>query len=187
MNEKLTSKKYIIFMAHKGGVGKSTMSKQCSRELHRIGKAIEGQDYDPQQHFARFMEVNSYLFSDEELAEYVIVDTQGAHTQTNVEIMQGMKNENALFVILFRPTEDDYKETLVIRDRLKAQGILDKALFVINGCYRENDKDVKEFKERLSDTVKVANSVFVQRKNYAKEPDSKVRGEISRFLHEAVL
>ncbi|HGO5304493.1 TPA: ParA family protein [Vibrio harveyi] len=187
MSEKTTPKKYIIFMAHKGGVGKSTMSKQFSRELHRLGKVIEGQDYDPQQHFARFMEVNSYLFTKQEEAEYVVVDTQGAHTQTNIDIMQGMQHEDALFVVLFRPTEDDYKETLVIRDRLKAQGVLDKALFVVNGCYRENDKDVKEFKERLRDTVKVAQSVFVQRKNYAKEPDSKVRGEISRFLHEAVL
>lgn len=180
-------KKYLILKAAKGGVGKSTMCKQFSRELHRLGKSISGHDYDPQQHFAQFMDVNSYLFSNEEQSEFVLIDTQGAHTQTNIDIMDAMKNEDALFIVLFRPTDDDYKEALKMRDRFKTHGVLDKSIFVANGCYRENDKDVQHFKALLSDTVPVAQSVFVQRKSYSKEPDSKVISEVSRFLHEVVL
>ncbi|WP_305812853.1 hypothetical protein [Photobacterium leiognathi] len=101
--------------------------------------------------------------------------------------MQGMKNEDALFIIPFMPTDDDYKEALKMRDRSKEFGLLDKAIFVANRCYRENDKDVKDFKQRLSTTVNVAKSVFVNRKAYAKEPDSKVINEISRFLNEVVV
>ena len=179
--------KYLIMMASKGGSGKSVLCKQIARELYRIGYKVNGQDYDPQQHYAQFVEVNNAIFSSNGEADFTIVDTQGAHTQTNIDIMQGMKNEDALFIIPFMPTDDDYKEALKMRDRLKEFGLLDKAIFVANRCYRENDKDVKDFKQRLSTTVNVAKSVFVNRKAYAKEPDSKVINEISRFLNEVVV
>ncbi len=179
--------KYLILMASKGGSGKSVLCKQIARELYRTGYKVNGQDYDPQQHYAQFVEVNNAIFSSNGEADFTIVDTQGAHTQTNIDIMQGMKNEDALFIIPFMPTDDDYKEALKMRDRLKEFGLLDKAIFVANRCYRENDKDVKDFKQRLSTTVNVAKSVFVNRKAYAKEPDSKVINEISRFLNEVVV
>ena len=179
--------KYLILMASKGGSGKSVLCKQIARELYRTGYKVNGQDYDPQQHYAQFVEVNNAIFSSNGEVDFTIVDTQGAHTQTNIDIMQGMKNEDALFIIPFMPTDDDYKEALKMRDRLKEFGLLDKAIFVANRCYRENDKDVKDFKQRLSTTVNVAKSVFVNRKAYAKEPDSKVINEISRFLNEVVV
>ena len=179
--------KYLILMASKGGSGESVLCKQIARELYRTGYKVNGQDYDPQQHYAQFVEVNNAIFSFNGEADFTIVDTQGAHTQTNIDIMQGMKNEDALFIIPFMPTDDDYKEALKMRDRLKEFGLLDKAIFVANRCYRENDKDVKDFKQRLSTTVNVAKSVFVNRKAYAKEPDSKVINEISRFLNEVVV
>lgn len=179
--------KYLILMASKGGSGKSVLCKQIARELYRTGYKVNGQDYDPQQHYAQFVEVNNAIFSSNGEVDFTIVDTQGAHTQTNIDIMQGMKNEDALFIIPFMPTDDDYKEALKMRDRLKEFGLLDNAIFVANRCYRENDKDVKDFKQRLSTTVNVAKSVFVNRKAYAKEPDSKVINEISRFLNEVVV
>ena len=179
--------KYLILMASKGGSGKSVLCKQIARELYRTGYKVNGQDYDPQQHYAQFIEVNNAIFSSNGEVDFTIVDTQGAHTQTNIDIMQGMKNEDALFIIPFMPTDDDYKEALKMRDRLKEFGLLDNAIFVANRCYRENDKDVKDFKQRLSTTVNVAKSVFVNRKAYAKEPDSKVINEISRFLNEVVV
>ena len=179
--------KYLILMASKGGSSKSVLCKQIARELYRTGYKVNGQDYDPQQHYAQFVEVNNAIFSSNGEVDFTIVDTQGAHTQTNIDIMQGMKNEDALFIIPFMPTDDDYKEALKMRDRLKEFGLLDNAIFVANRCYRENDKDVKDFKQRLSTTVNVAKSVFVNRKAYAKEPDSKVINEISRFLNEVVV
>ncbi|HIF9201937.1 ParA family protein (plasmid) [Photobacterium damselae subsp. damselae] len=179
--------KYLILMASKGGSGKSVLCKQIARELYRTGHKVSGHDYDPQQHYAQFVEVNGSVFSPDDEADYIIVDTQGAHTKTNIDIMKGMKNEDALFIIPFMPTDDDYKEALKMRDRLKEFDLLDKAVFVANRCYRENDKDAKDFKQRLASTVKVAKSVFVHRKAYAKEPDSKVINEVSRFLNEVVI
>ncbi|MGX9459527.1 ParA family protein (plasmid) [Photobacterium damselae subsp. damselae] len=179
--------KYLILMASKGGSGKSVLCKQIARELYRTGHKVSGHDYDPQQHYAQFVEVNGSVFSPDDEADYIIVDTQGAHTKTNIDIMEGMKNEDALFIIPFMPTDDDYKEALKMRDRLKEFDLLDKAVFVANRCYRENDKDAKDFKQRLASTVKVARSVFVHRKAYAKEPDSKVINEVSRFLNEVVI
>lgn len=176
---------YLIFMASKGGVGKTTLCRQIARELHRVGKRVQGHDYDPQQHFARFVEVNPAMFRDE--PDFTLVDTQGAHTQTNIDIMKGMKNEKALFVVPFRATEDDYTEALRMRDRLGDAGLLDKTIFVLNGIHRENDKDAKHYRELLSPTVNIARSAFVHRKAYAKEPDSKVINEVSRFINEVIL
>lgn len=178
---------YIILMSSKGGSGKSVLCKQFSRELYRLGYSVRAADYDPQQHFAQFAEVNNSMFTESDTADYVLVDTQGAHTQTNIDIIESMKTEKALFVIPFRPTEDDYKEALRMRDRLKENGILDKAVFVANGCYREHDKDVKKYQALLADTVNISSSIFVQRKAYAKDPDSKVISEVSRFLNEIVI
>ncbi|MGR5269759.1 ParA family protein [Vibrio astriarenae] len=178
-------KKYILLMASKGGVGKSSICKQLSRELHRVGKRVEAVDYDPQQHFARFAEVNDYMFVKD--ADYVVVDTQGAHTETNIQLMQAMADEDAMIIIPLRPTEDDYVESLKMRDRLINHNLLEKAVFVINGAYRETDKDAKHFAEMLSSTVSVAKHVFTQRKAFAKEPDGKVVSEMSRFINSQLI
>jgi hypothetical protein len=75
-----------------------------------------------------------------------------------------------------------------MRDRLSKYGILNKAVFVVNGAYRENDKDAKKYKELLSETVSVAESVLTQRKAYGRsDADQKVSAEISKFLIEKIL
>lgn len=178
-------KKYILFMASKGGVGKSALSKQFSREFFRTGYKVQAEDYDPQQHFAKFANANPALFCED--GDIVIVDTQGAHTETNAQLMAAMKEEDALIVVLFRPTEDDYTEALKMRNRLKDHGVLEQSVFVVNGAYREQDKDAKHYSALLSDTVKVSKSLFTQRKAYARDPDSKVINEVSRFINEVIL
>ncbi|GAL14395.1 hypothetical protein JCM19233_5407 [Vibrio astriarenae] len=177
--------KYILLMASKGGVGKSSICKQIARELHRTGYKVQAEDYDPQQHFARFAEVNNYIFVEE--GDYVVIDTQGAHTETNTQLMKAMKNEDATIIIPMRPTEDDYTESLKMRDRLSEFNLLDKSVFVINGAYREIDKDAKHYSAMLRDTANVSKALFTQRKAFAKEPDAKVVSEISRFIHTEIL
>lgn len=172
-------------MASKGGVGKSVISKQFSREFFRLGYKVEAADYDPQQHFAKFAEANPAVFS--ENGDFVVVDTQGAHTETNIQLMEAMKDQDAVIVVPFRPTEDDYTEALKMRNRLKEHGVLDKAVFVVNGAYREIDKDAKKYRELLADTVKVSKSMFTQRKAYARDPDSAVISQVSKFLNEVIL
>ncbi|EGR0997158.1 ParA family protein [Vibrio parahaemolyticus] len=179
------SQKFILLMASKGGVGKSVLAKQFSRELFRLGHSLEMVDYDPQQHFAKFAEANPAIFC--ENGEFVIIDTQGAHTETNVQLMEAMKDEDAVIVVPFKPTDDEYTEALRMRNRLKDHGLLNKAVFVANGVLRANDKDAKMYRELLSSSVKVSKSMFIQRKAYAKEPDSAVISEISKFLNEIVL
>lgn len=176
--------KYILLMASKGGVGKSSICKQLARELHRTGHKVHAEDYDPQQHFARFVELHRYMFVEE--ADHIVIDTQGAHTETNVQLMEAMKKEDALIIIPFRPTEDDYAEALRMRDRLEQFQLLDKTVFIVNGAYRENDKDAKHYIKLLSDTVRVSKVVFTQRKAFAKEPDSKVISEISHFINTEI-
>lgn len=188
LNKKFTEPimaKYILLMASKGGVGKSAICKQLSRELHRLGNKVEAVDYDPQQHLARFANLNNYMFV--ENGDYVVVDTQGAHTETNVKLLEAMREEDATIIVPLRPTDDDYAEALRMRDRLEKFDLLDKSIFVINGAYRANDKDVKNFSNLLSSTVKVSKAVFTQRKAFAKEPDHKVVSEISKFLHSEIL
>ncbi|MCD9492650.1 AAA family ATPase [Photobacterium phosphoreum] len=177
---------FLCLMASKGGVGKSTICKQLARELHRIGRTVAALDYDPQKHLDRFVDANPAMFK-AEYAEYVVVDTQGVHSKKNIEIINAMLTKNALIIVPFRPSEDDYIEALTMRDRLKELGALDKAVFVANACYRETDKDVLHYSSLLSDSVRVAKSVLVQRKAYAKEPDRNVINEISRLLNEVVL
>ncbi|MDF5168640.1 ParA family protein [Vibrio parahaemolyticus] len=177
--------KYILLMASKGGVGKSVICKQISRELHRLGNKVTAMDYDPQQHFARFANLNDYMFAED--GDYIVVDTQGAHTETNIQIMEAMKEEDAKIVVPLRPTDDEYTEALRMRDRLEKFGLLDKAVFVINGAYRVTHKDVKKFSDLLRSSVNVSKAVFTQRTAFAKDPDSKVVSEVSNFLHTEIL
>lgn len=179
--------KHIILMNTKGGVGKTCICKQLSRELYRLGYSVQAVDYDPQQHFAKFANVNASLFTDIE-PDFCIIDTQGVWAGSSKEIIEGINpNDDCMIIVPFTPVEDDYTEALRMRDRFKVAGILNKALFLPNACYRDNDKDVAYYSGLLSDTVYVTKAVFTRRKAFAKEPNARVIFEVSRFIQMEIL
>lgn len=177
--------KYIIIYSTKGGVGKSTFAK-CSHLVLSLleRRKVGGEDLDPQQHYADFLAAHSHL-STSENAEFFIYDTQGAHTEKNAELLNAAGGVDSLIIVPVRPSSDDLKEARRITERLKNHGVMDKTVFVLNGCH--HSKDYSRYIAELKELGRVANKRINTRTAFAEVPKQKELSDFSQLLHEVVL
>lgn len=173
---------YLAFMASKGGVGKSALAKMFHQELTRQGHKVNGKDSDPQQHF------RSYLNSQTEhdTPDVVLIDTQGAWTTDNKELVQLLSTENHKIIVPFKPGDDEVKEALVMAKRLKEMNALDNAVFVVNEAPRDFDPECREYADQLKEYgLNVSKWQFQDLKDMRKTQNKgKAQKQIQRFLHE---
>jgi cellulose biosynthesis protein BcsQ len=179
--------KYLIYYSTKGGVGKSTISKLSHQVLADNNlKKVAGDDTDPQQHYSDWLDANQKWVSEESCAEYYIYDTQGAHTDANVELLNAAKGEDAIIMIPVRPSDDDIKEAKRIADRLSNIGITDKCLFFFNGCIANcNYADYRKKLEALG--IRVARKQINTRKAFAEKPTMREINDVSALLLEVLI
>ncbi|MDP2544690.1 ParA family protein [Photobacterium damselae subsp. piscicida] len=178
--------KYIVFYSSKGGVGKSTFAKITHFVLaNNNQKKVAGDDTNPQQHYADWMNANSSLCSNEEVADYFIYDTQGAHTEVNIEILTACKTENAVILIPVKPSDDDIKEAKRIATRLKQLNVIDKAIFFLNGCVANSN--YKKYREELCSLGRVARKQINNRKAFAETPTQREINDVSALLLEVLI
>ena len=200
--------RYIIYYSTKGGVGKTTLAKLCHLTLTQNNhKAVVGDDTDPQQHYADWMEYHPQLIhhgvGD---PDFFIYDTQGFHTDVNENLLKAAKDIDAKIIIPIRPvcslrykngenkgqiirTSDEVKEATRISGRVHRLGIADKCCFVLNGCDPRSKKDIALFTEELAPfNIKVCNKQFNQRKAFGNGGyTNKEIADMSELLLEVLL
>jgi chromosome partitioning protein len=179
--------KYIILYSTKGGVGKSTLAKLIHTVLSNNNlRKVAGDDTDPQQHYANWMVEHKNNVVNEKDADFFIYDTQGAHTQTNIDLLDAAKDEDALIMIPVRPSNDDLKEAERIAERLSKINILHKCVFVLNGCVANSN--YSSYIERLNSYgIKVARKCINSRKAFSDEPKTREINDISALLLEVLV
>ncbi|EGU42458.1 ParA family protein [Vibrio scophthalmi] len=178
--------KYILFYSSKGGVGKSTHAKLTHLVLgNNNQKKVAGDDMDPQQHYADWMANNSHLVSSEDEADFFIYDTQGAHTEKNIELLTAVKDVDAVILVPVRPSKDDMKEVRRIVSRLDKIGVLDKVVFFLNGCVANSN--YSEFKDELAAFGRVAKKQINNRIAFSDNPTTREINDISALLLEVLL
>lgn len=178
--------KYILFYSSKGGVGKSTHAKLTHLVLgNNNQKKVAGDDMDPQQHYADWMANNSHLVSSEDEADFFIYDTQGAHTEKNIELLTAVKDVDAVILVPVRPSKDDMKEVRRIVSRLDKIGVLDKVVFFLNGCVANSN--YSEFKDDLAAFGRVAKKQINNRIAFSDNPTTREINDISALLLEVLL
>ncbi len=178
--------RYIIFYSSKGGVGKSTIAKVTHRVLGSNNqKKVAGDDMDPQQHYADWMANHPELVSEEKEADFFIYDTQGAHTDKNVELLKAAKDVDSVILVPVRPSEDDMKEVRRIVPRLEKIGVLDKVVFFLNGCGANSN--YKSFRQDLSQYGKVAKKQINNRIAFSDNPKTREINDVSALLLEVLL
>ena len=178
--------KSIVLLSSKGGVGKSSIIKQIHRELSRLGFSVWGKDTDPQGTYESFL--NS--LTEPNHADYFLYDTQGADSITNRTLLEAVSQaeNDCLIIVPVQPTKTDLERALSVAHLLHQFKVKDKAVFVLNRCYREADKETIESRNTLRTfNINVANSVIVNRIRFDQEPTTKIRNEISRLIHEVIL
>lgn len=182
---------YAAVMGSKGGVGKSTVAKAIYLEWTRQGKRVNVMDGDPQQHLQGF--ADNHKKHDE--YDHTIIDTAGIWSQSNEQLIQQMAKNNGLIIVLFQPSDDDLKETVMMTRRLEKGGVLDKAVFTVNCTYRDLDNESKGYCKKLIElgleinlNLNVCKYGF-QRLNEIKYAQNKGKGrqQTSRFMHEVGL
>lgn len=178
--------KYIIQYSTKGGVGKTTFAKLLHTVLARLERyKVTGEDLDPQQHYADWLAANPELVVTEKEADFFLYDTQGAHTDTNKQLLQAVKNVDALIIVPVRPSVEDVKEARRIGKRLAEAGVLDKAIFVLNGCH--HSKDYNWYIAELKMIGAVAKKRINTRSAFAETPRNKELSDFSQLVHEVIL
>lgn len=181
-----THMKYIIFYSSKGGVGKSTHAKLAHLVLgNNNQKKVAGDDMDPQQHYADWMANNPELVSKEEDADFFIYDTQGAHTDKNVELLTAAKGADSIILVPVRPSKDDMKEVSRMVLRLEKVGVLDKVVFFLNGCVANSN--YKQYRDELSKYGRVAKKQINNRIAFSDSPRTREVNDISALLLEVLL
>ena len=177
--------KYIIYYSSKGGVGKSTHAKLAHLVLgNNNQKKVAGDDMDPQQHYADWMANNPELVSKEE-ADFFIYDTQGAHTDKNVELLTAAKEVDSIILVPVRPSKDDMKEVSRMVQRLDKVGVLDKVVFFLNGCVANSN--YKPYRDELSKYGRVAKKQINTRIAFSDAPRNREINDISALLLEVLL
>lgn len=179
--------KYIILYSTKGGVGKSTFAKLIHTVLSNNNlRKVAGDDTDPQQHYANWMIENKKNSVNEKDADFFIYDTQGAHTQTNIELLNAAKNEDALIIIPVRPSNDDLTEAERIAKRLIKLDVLHKCVFVLNGCVANSNYSY--YIDKLNSYgIKVARKKINSRKAFSDNPKVREINDISALLLEVLI
>jgi chromosome partitioning protein len=178
--------KSIVLLSSKGGVGKSSIIKQIHRELNRLGYNVWGRDTDPQGTYENFLSSQQ----EPESADYYLYDTQGADSAINRTLLEAIAQEdnNSLIIVPVQPTKTDLERALSVAHLLHQFKVKEKAVFVLNRCYREADKETLASKNTLKTfNINVANSVLVNRIRFDQEPTSKIRNEISKLIHEIII
>ena len=178
--------KSIVLLSSKGGVGKSSLIKQIHRELVRLGYQVWGKDTDPQATYESFLS----SLSEPDNADFYLYDTQGADSAINRTLLEAIaQNDNdSLIIVPVQPTETDLERALSVAHLLQQFNVRDKAVFVLNRCYREADKETLKAKETLkSFNIKVAKSVIVNRLRFDQIPTPKIRNDVSKLIHEVIL
>lgn len=172
----------IALMASKGGVGKSVIAKMLHQELTRQGRLVNGKDSDPQQHFREFLNTQPQHTK----PDIVIIDTQGAWTSDNKQLVQLLSSEEHKIIVPFKPSDEDVKEALVMAKRLKDMGALENTVFVGNESYRDSDPDSREYAKQLKEYgLTVSKWQFQDLKAFKKGQNTgKAQKQIQRFLHE---
>ena len=178
--------KYIVFYSSKGGVGKTTHAKMTHLVLgNNNQKKVAGDDMDPQQHYADWMANNPHLVSSEIDADFFIYDTQGAHTEKNIELLTAIKGVDAVILVPVRPSQDDMKEVRRIVTRLNKIGVLDKVVFFLNGCVANSN--YSKYKEELATYGRVAKKQINTRVAFSDNPKTREINDISALLLEVLL
>ncbi|ASJ41530.1 MULTISPECIES: ParA family protein [Vibrio] len=178
--------KSIVLLSSKGGVGKSSLIKQIHRELSRLGYDVWGKDTDPQGTYEQFLS----SLNEPNNADFFLYDTQGADSAINRTLLEAIAQADSdnLIIVPVQPTETDLDRALSVAHLLHQFNVRDKAVFVLNRCYREADKETLKSKAMLkSFNIKVAKSVIVNRLRFDQEPTSKIRNDISKLIHEVIL
>ncbi|WP_150149726.1 ParA family protein [Candidatus Enterovibrio escicola] len=178
--------KYIIFYSTKGGVGKSTNAKMAHLVLAQNNlKRVAGEDIDPQQHYADWLEAHPELVSRAEHAHFYIYDTQGAHTEKNIELLNATKEVQAVILVPVRPSKDDIKEAKRIAKRLTKIGVMDKVIFFLNGCVANSNH--QSYRDDLISIGRVARKQINARVAFAENPKSREDNDMSALLLEVLL
>lgn len=178
--------KYIIFYSSKGGVGKSTHAKLAHMVLgNNNRKKVAGDDMDPQQHYADWMNSNPNLVATEDEADFFIYDTQGAHTDKNVELLTAAKDVESVILIPVRPSKDDMKEVRRMVPRLEKIGVLNNVVFFLNGCVANSN--YKGFRDELATFGRVAKKQINNRIAFSDTPRAREVNDISALLLEVLL
>lgn len=173
----------ISFMGSKGGVGKSALAKMFHKELTRQGHAVNGKDGDPQQHFKAYLD-NQLEHSNPDIT---IVDTQGAWTTDNQQLIEIMIGEsNKLIIVPFKPSDEDIKEALVMASRLREMNALAFTTFVLNESPKDFDSESKRFSDKLRNQgLNVSKWQFQDLVAFRRGTNTgKAQNQVQRFLHE---
>lgn len=173
----------LIFLSGKGGVGKSTLAKMMYLELTSRGHVVNCKDGDPQQHLKRFVESRPNQDGD---AAFTLVDTQGAWTVDNIELLKLVKAEDHRIIIPFKSSNDDLDSAATMYNRLKSLDALDHAVFVANETASEFDADAMRYMKSLRDMgANVSKWQFQDLKAFTRvQPIGKAKKQVQRFLHE---
>ncbi|EGU33949.1 ParA family protein [Vibrio scophthalmi] len=178
--------KSVVLLSSKGGVGKSSLIKQIHRELNRLGFQVWGRDTDPQGTYDLFLNT----LTEPNDADYFLYDTQGADSAINRTLLESIaeNDSDSLIIVPVQPTETDLERALSVAHLLQQFNVRDKAIFVLNRCYRDADQETLKAKQTLkSFNINVAKSVIVNRLRFDQAPTSKIRNEISKLIHEVIL
>ena len=178
--------KYVIFYSTKGGVGKSTFSKISHIVLAMLERRkVTGEDLDPQQHYADFLAANEALISTSEEADFYLYDTQGAHTQTNADLMAALSGVDSVIIVPVKPSNEDIKEAKRIAKRFSEYNLTDKVVYVLNDCH--HSKDYTKYINELKQLGRVAKKRINNRTGFRETPTRKELNDFSQLLHEVVL